>query len=507
MMEKTTDGRVAGSNGLDSNDKRGSGTATSFPVMKQQPVRRAARQNVRSTMNNSNNRRRSFSVGGMQFRCWQYDRLLDMALDAIQSFFEMIVYLLGPLLIVLALGITSILAYAFFDVVLPMMWEYHENSNPNFRLALASLHCTWVVFLLVNVLFNYFMCVTTRNAGKNYERVVRELAAVTGFVFPDTPVQKESWRQEYEDKMALRIRRRREREQEKEGQPAQQDVERGDALTHRKTQSQPASPAKKKPPPTTTVRRWMLMGPYEWGYCNNSNQPKPPRSHYDHVTKRLVLNLDHYCPWMFNSIGYFNYRYFVNFLIYIFLGMSYGAVLTFKPFMLSQSKAYRKQRTLDAQAHVNISPRLEPMLPHRDEKMMIQLSFMLCAAVGCAIMLLGGFHVYLVLTAQTTIEFHGNWNARRKARKANKKWRNPYDQGWRKNWKRVYGDLPILVSLLPSIREPEYLPVPIPGKNTRRSPFLANDYSACHDENQLLLQEGSERQSKVTPLLPNNTIV
>lgn len=29
-----------------------------------------------------------------------------------------------------------------------------------------------------------------------------------------------------------------------------------------------------------------------------SHGPKAPRSHYDHVTHKLVLNMDHYCPWM-----------------------------------------------------------------------------------------------------------------------------------------------------------------------------------------------------------------
>jgi hypothetical protein len=28
------------------------------------------------------------------------------------------------------------------------------------------------------------------------------------------------------------------------------------------------------------------------------------------VTKKLVMNMDHYCPWMANAIGYGNYRYF-----------------------------------------------------------------------------------------------------------------------------------------------------------------------------------------------------
>mmetsp|Transcript_11287 Transcript_11287/g.23102 ORF Transcript_11287/g.23102 Transcript_11287/m.23102 type:complete len:542 (-) Transcript_11287:480-2105(-) len=525
------------------------GGRTTPVLTKQQQIRRV-RKAPRATI--GNNRRRTFSVGGMAFSCWQYDRLWDAILDGIQSFVEIIVYLLGPLLIVVALGITSILAYTFFHVMLPMMWEKYENYDPNLRLVLISLHCTWVVFLLVNVLFNYFMCVTTRNAGKNYDRAVRELATVTGFIFPETPVQQESWRQEYEDKMTLRIRRRREREMDRQQelqdridktykqQPAAvstrsdgsngggnhdalPDVESGvdplqtsssattNNMTHRKAaQSSSASPKKTaSAPPSTTVRRWMLMGPYEWGYCNNSKQPKPPRSHYDHVTKRLVMNLDHYCPWMFNSIGYFNYRYFVNFLIYIFMGMSYGALLTCQSFYLLQTKLYKEQRSMEARLHSTTVPRLHPMLPHRDERMLVQLAFMLCAAVGLAIMILGGFHVYLVLTAQTTIEFHGNWSKHRKAKKANKKYRNPYDEGWRKNWKRVYGDRPMLLALLPSFREPEYLPVPIPGKDTRRrSQSNKKDFDDGYDENQLLLQEGGEdRGMKHTPLLPGNQAV
>jgi len=26
---------------------------------------------------------------------------------------------------------------------------------------------------------------------------------------------------------------------------------------------------------------------------------KPPRSHFDSITQRLVLNMDHFCPWVF----------------------------------------------------------------------------------------------------------------------------------------------------------------------------------------------------------------
>ena len=37
--------------------------------------------------------------------------------------------------------------------------------------------------------------------------------------------------------------------------------------------------------------------------CRRSGLYKPPRSHYCSVTQRLVLNMDHFCPWTNNCIG------------------------------------------------------------------------------------------------------------------------------------------------------------------------------------------------------------
>lgn len=258
--------------------------------------------------------RRQFSwMGRFRFEMPR-GRLLDICLDWAQTLMEGAVYILGPFLIVLALSIVGLLSYTFFHVLVPMMLEKHASKG-SLQWAIVSLHGAFVIFLVVNILFNYAMCVLTKNDGPVYNRVVRELASVTGFVFPETPAQTLEYRREFEDRMVLRMRRRRAREEEaikaaqsasENGAPqAVSNEEVGQSVTHRRGAAATAegqaptglSPkATPTPPsqntPSTVVRRWMLMGPYEWGFCGNSMQPKPPRSHYDHVTKKLVLNLD-----------------------------------------------------------------------------------------------------------------------------------------------------------------------------------------------------------------------
>jgi len=160
--------------------------------------------------------------------------------------------------------------------------------------------------------------------------------------------------------------------------------------------------------------------------------------------------------------------------------MAYGTSIMLEPFLLTKSPEFRQQLALQRNAKnagiVAAVERLRPMMPLREEKMLLTLSFMLCAAVGIAVLLLGGFHIYLTVTAQTTIEFHGNIVARKKARAAGQKWKNPYSRGsWRGNWQQVYGTQYrwLLLSLLPSRREPEFLPVPVPGHDGRRSRIIA----------------------------------
>lgn len=166
-------------------------------------------------------------------------------------------------------------------------------------------------------------------------------------------------------------------------------------------------------------------------------------------------------------MGYFNYRYFCNFLWFVELGMIYGCWVAYRPFTNSSSVDYRKQAL--EYRKTGVWKHIFPYTPINEERMPISLSFMLCLAVGVAVLCLASFHLYLVLTAQTTIEFHGNFVNRAKAKRLGQKWRNPYDLGWKRNLQQVYGTQPFLWAfLIPSTREPDFLPLPLPGEDGKR---------------------------------------
>eukprot|EP00435_Cladocopium_sp_Y103_P056130 s1804_g18.t2 len=69
----------------------------------------------------------------------------------------------------------------------------------------------------------------------------------------------------------------------------------------------------------------------------------------------------------------------------------------------------------------------------------IMMSFMICASIFAALCLLGGFHFYLILTNQTTIEFQINMVRRRQCRRHGEFFRNPYDMGRNRNCQEVFG--------------------------------------------------------------------
>lgn len=242
-------------------------------------------------------RRRVFSLGSWRFQV--PPRLVDSIIVCATTVADAAIYVIGPILIVFALVIAVCLTYTYFYVMIPMMRKSLGDSP--YRPIVLGLHTSYVIFILFNVLYNYYLCVMTSNKGQAYERVVRELADATGFVYPETPDEVAQCKQDFEDRMVLRMERRRARRaaaaEANNTETSTTAVPSGAAssnVTQRRGGGTPTSTSSVSVP---SPRGWMLLGASEWGFCRYSNQPKPPRSHYDHVTKTLVLNMDHFCPW------------------------------------------------------------------------------------------------------------------------------------------------------------------------------------------------------------------
>ena len=54
-------------------------------------------------------------------------------------------------------------------------------------------------------------------------------------------------------------------------------------------------------------------------YCLMCNIFKPERCHHCSSCNRCVLNMDHHCPWINNCIGFWNRKFFLLLLIYVFI--------------------------------------------------------------------------------------------------------------------------------------------------------------------------------------------
>ncbi|CAG8539303.1 856_t:CDS:2 [Cetraspora pellucida] len=143
--------------------------------------------------------------------------------------------------------------------------------------------------------------------------------------------------------------------------------------------------------------------------CKKCHLPKPERAHHCSVCRKCVLRFDHHCPWIANCVGHFNHRYFLLFMTYLVIGCFYFALVGWKPFLLSLEETGMWEWSM---------PR-----PY------MALSFLLAVAIGLALGGMCSWHYYLIMTAQTTVEFYNNQYARRTAKAKGEVYVNPYDLG------------------------------------------------------------------------------
>lgn len=119
-------------------------------------------------------------------------------------------------------------------------------------------------------------------------------------------------------------------------------------------------------------------------YCKKCRTTKPDRSHHCSSCGHCVLKMDHHCPWLATCVGLRNYKPFLLFLIYIstFCWLCFG-VTAYWVWAAIVDDQYLQQ------------------------SMLIVNTILLAVLGGIIGLVLSGFtgwHIYLAMTGQTTIE-------------------------------------------------------------------------------------------------------
>eukprot|EP01116_Phalansterium_solitarium_P000849 TRINITY_DN10698_c0_g1_i1.p1 TRINITY_DN10698_c0_g1~~TRINITY_DN10698_c0_g1_i1.p1 ORF type:complete len:322 (-),score=67.46 TRINITY_DN10698_c0_g1_i1:2-967(-) len=171
--------------------------------------------------------------------------------------------------------------------------------------------------------------------------------------------------------------------------------------------------------------------------CKQCRRAKPPRAHHCHVCQKCVLRMDHHCPWVGNCVGHHNHKYFMLFLLYLTLGCLVVVAASYGMFRQAgdMHSAWRGSSS----------------------RGMVIFAFVLTLSVAIAIGLMLGWHVYLCLTNQTTIEFYFNRFKKNEAKLRGEVWHNDFDLGIAKNVEMFFGLRDVgahrwWLWLLPSVR-------------------------------------------------------
>jgi len=138
-----------------------------------------------------------------------------------------------------------------------------------------------------------------------------------------------------------------------------------------------------------SASNWVPMGLQEMKrsgmrrHCKWCGKYKPDRCHHCRVCKTCVLKMDHHCPWIYNCVGFHNYKFFYLLLLYS------GLDCHFIVFTMAESV---KQCVDDPSTHFAI---------------MVFTLFgeSLAFFLAVLITMFFGFHNWLMIKAMTTIEF------------------------------------------------------------------------------------------------------
>ncbi|EGW31807.1 uncharacterized protein SPAPADRAFT_62400 [Spathaspora passalidarum NRRL Y-27907] len=180
-----------------------------------------------------------------------------------------------------------------------------------------------------------------------------------------------------------------------------------------------------QPPPKhiMTVHTAQINGNQGYHYCDKCQCWKPDRTHHCSSSGRCILKMDHYCPWFSTCIGFFNHKFFVQFLIYVAI---YSTFVFVTSFLVVYGFLWGER------------------FHHEFLSLNLVILCVLSFAFSVAVSMFAAFSVYLIFKNLTTIEFQSqrwgssdrgyNYEFTNKVQNS-----NIYDLGAWENWKSVMG--------------------------------------------------------------------
>mmetsp|Transcript_99585 Transcript_99585/g.260138 ORF Transcript_99585/g.260138 Transcript_99585/m.260138 type:complete len:365 (-) Transcript_99585:122-1216(-) len=157
-------------------------------------------------------------------------------------------------------------------------------------------------------------------------------------------------------------------------------------------------------------------------HCKWCGKYKPDRCHHCRVCKSCILKMDHHCPWIYNCVGFANYKYF-------FLLLHYSVLDTH---LITWSMLESVKRCIE-------EPDATPFT-------MMFLTFFtetLCFFLMALTTAFFWFHVMLTSRAMTTIEYCEKSMPKKDCERTGYE-TSVYDLGFAGNLRAVLGDNPLL---------------------------------------------------------------
>ncbi|XP_033757331.1 palmitoyltransferase ZDHHC16B-like [Pecten maximus] len=192
--------------------------------------------------------------------------------------------------------------------------------------------------------------------------------------------------------------------------------------------------------------------------CHKCFSKKPARTHHCKKCGKCILKMDHHCPWLNTCVGFYNQRYFFLFCCFtyggamlvtistndLFVENFYGNSLQEYPFpgalfplnLLYASFQGSSRKTKLLQQSNNYD-RLG--MSETAEHKLIVFLYILSSGVAIALTFLTLATAKLISYGETTIEYQINLVQKKKLQKKKIEFKNPYDLGFKTNWKLYLG--------------------------------------------------------------------